>query len=213
MWMFNLLPCVVTSEISRKTLYLNIKEETKSSLNNTKVCSNNLTKNLLSYKSILFNCFFIHKIYIIFVLVINTSIMEISKKIKKLRDTNGYSQDYIAEKIGISQAAYSKIESGQTNITIERANQLAKLYDIDTEYFFSSDDGKNIHYGQDNSYGPIHTNNNYFNDDRINELYSNLINEKNKIIQEYKEIINILRENNEIANKRINDLQEKIGNK
>ncbi len=118
--------------------------------------------------------------------------MEISTKIKQLRDSHGYSQDYVAEQIGISQAAYSKLESGQTKTTIDRAQQLAKFYDVDTEFFFSSD-SKFTHYGKDSSYGPIQTNNNYYADEKITNLYNMLLEEKNRTIEEYKEMVDSLK--------------------
>lgn len=52
--------------------------------------------------------------------------MDYSEKIKKLRKEAGYSQAEMAESIGISQAAYGKIESGFTkSITIDVAIAIA----------------------------------------------------------------------------------------
>lgn len=45
-----------------------------------------------------------------------------------LRNLNGYSQEQIAEKIGISRQAYAKWESGATTPDVEKAGLLAKLY-------------------------------------------------------------------------------------
>ena len=47
-----------------------------------------------------------------------------------LRKLNGYSQEQIAEKIGISRQAYAKWESGMTIPDIEKAGLLAQVYDI-----------------------------------------------------------------------------------
>ena len=47
-----------------------------------------------------------------------------------LRKLNGYSQEQIAEKIGISRQAYAKWENGMTIPDIEKASLLAKLYGI-----------------------------------------------------------------------------------
>ena len=43
-----------------------------------------------------------------------------------LRNINGYSQEQIAEKIGISRQAYAKWESGATTPDIEKAARLAE---------------------------------------------------------------------------------------
>ncbi|MCD1147482.1 helix-turn-helix domain-containing protein [Peptoniphilus sp. KCTC 25270] len=45
-----------------------------------------------------------------------------------LRNINGYSQEQIAEKIGISRQAYAKWESGATVPDIEKCSLLARIY-------------------------------------------------------------------------------------
>ena len=47
-----------------------------------------------------------------------------------LRKMGGYSQEQIAEKIGISRQAYAKWESGATVPDIEKAAQLAEVYGV-----------------------------------------------------------------------------------
>ena len=47
-----------------------------------------------------------------------------------LRKLNGYSQEQIAEKIGISRQAYAKWENGMTIPDIEKASLLARVYGI-----------------------------------------------------------------------------------
>ncbi|MBN2893258.1 MAG: helix-turn-helix transcriptional regulator [Bacteroidales bacterium] len=57
--------------------------------------------------------------------------MYYSEKIKKRRKERGYSQAEMAEKVGISQAAYGKIESGFTkSVTIEVGKGIAAALDI-----------------------------------------------------------------------------------
>ena len=45
-----------------------------------------------------------------------------------LRNINGYSQEQIAEKVGISRQAYAKWESGATVPDIEKCQKLAEVY-------------------------------------------------------------------------------------
>ena len=45
-----------------------------------------------------------------------------------LRNLNGYSQEKVAEKIGISRQAYAKWESGATVPDIEKCSLLAEVY-------------------------------------------------------------------------------------
>lgn len=51
---------------------------------------------------------------------------EIRERIKKIRLEKGYSQDYMADKLNISQNAYHKLEKGYCRI------HLLKLIDIST---------------------------------------------------------------------------------
>lgn len=52
----------------------------------------------------------------------------IGRRIKKLRHLHGYKQEIIAREIGLSQTAYSKIETGDTSLTIGRAGAIAKFF-------------------------------------------------------------------------------------
>jgi transcriptional regulator with XRE-family HTH domain len=51
-------------------------------------------------------------------------------KIRTLRSVFGYSQEFIAFHLGISQAAYSKKENGQTQPSLNHLDQLAILYGV-----------------------------------------------------------------------------------
>lgn len=52
----------------------------------------------------------------------------LSDNILILRNLNGYSQEEVAEKIGISRQAYAKWEKGETIPDVERCMKLADLY-------------------------------------------------------------------------------------
>ena len=54
----------------------------------------------------------------------------LKENLMMLRNIHGYSQEAIAEKIGISRQAYAKWESGATVPDIEKAALLARVYDI-----------------------------------------------------------------------------------
>ena len=47
-----------------------------------------------------------------------------------LRNLNGYSQEKLAEKIGISRQAYAKWESGESVPDVEKCARLASLYGV-----------------------------------------------------------------------------------
>jgi transcriptional regulator with XRE-family HTH domain len=52
---------------------------------------------------------------------------DFGQKIKKIRLLKGYKQEYLAYKIGISQTSYSKLETGETNLSIDRASAIANI--------------------------------------------------------------------------------------
>ena len=60
-------------------------------------------------------------------LEIHPDIRTITNKIRLRRETLNYTQAYVAGKLGISQNAYSKIESGQTNFTVKRLYEVANI--------------------------------------------------------------------------------------
>lgn len=55
----------------------------------------------------------------------------IGTKIRQIRELKGYSQEYIADKLGISQRAYSKIETGKTGANWGRVTQIAEVLEVD----------------------------------------------------------------------------------
>ena len=56
--------------------------------------------------------------------------MRIQVKLKLLRHDRGYNQEDVARLIGISIPAYSKIETGITDLNYSRIEQLAALYEL-----------------------------------------------------------------------------------
>jgi transcriptional regulator with XRE-family HTH domain len=55
---------------------------------------------------------------------------ELLAKIRNLRVNLNYTQEYVAYCLGITQKAYSKIESGKSQLTVERLIQLTTIYGI-----------------------------------------------------------------------------------
>ncbi|WP_439582421.1 helix-turn-helix domain-containing protein [Dyadobacter bucti] len=63
-------------------------------------------------------------------------------KIKKFRDQKGYSQDFMAERLGISQNAFHKIETGQTKLKANTLQQIADILEVDAIKLLNDDGGK-----------------------------------------------------------------------
>ncbi len=54
---------------------------------------------------------------------------DIGKKIKLMRQQNGWSQGDVAKKLDISVPAFSKIETGVTDINLSRLEQIVAVFD------------------------------------------------------------------------------------
>lgn len=54
-------------------------------------------------------------------------------KIRLIRSIKGMSQENVALDLGFSQRTYSKIERGETQVSIEVLNKLVKLFDMKPE--------------------------------------------------------------------------------
>ncbi len=106
-------------------------------------------------------------------------------KLRTLRVSKGWSQEFVAEKIHVTQAAYSKLECGQVQLTINRAKELAKLYGISPDYFFTEEQMPLHQQRNQMNIGTIITDNYRENDEieLIIKHYENILAEKNKQIK------------------------------
>lgn len=60
--------------------------------------------------------------------------MNIDERLQELRKKAGYSQEQVAEMLGISRQAISKWESGQGNPEIDNIIKLTEIYHVSTDY-------------------------------------------------------------------------------
>jgi transcriptional regulator with XRE-family HTH domain len=58
---------------------------------------------------------------------------EIATKLRRIREIFGYSQEYVADRMGISQPAYWQKENGKRIPSEERFEQIADLYSLSVE--------------------------------------------------------------------------------
>lgn len=56
----------------------------------------------------------------------------IGKNIRQLRQKNSWSQGEVAKRLDISIPAFSKIETGITDVNISRLDQIATLFEVTT---------------------------------------------------------------------------------
>jgi transcriptional regulator with XRE-family HTH domain len=61
-------------------------------------------------------------------------------KVRMLREGIGYSQEYVAKKLNITQQAYSKLEKNPNNATLERLRELSKVLGVSVNAIVGDDD-------------------------------------------------------------------------
>jgi transcriptional regulator with XRE-family HTH domain len=98
-------------------------------------------------------------------------------KIKQIRELKNLTQDSVAVKLDLSTRAYSKIETGETQLTINRLNEISAIFEIDPMEILGFDD-KQV-FNINNSTGNNGYNNIYF---------------PEKLVQQYEETIQALKE-------------------
>src|SRR3989338_10169462 len=55
----------------------------------------------------------------------------------ELRKSNGISQAFVAEKIGVSRASYIEIEKGAKELTLSQANKIAEIFNVSLDELIS----------------------------------------------------------------------------
>lgn len=56
--------------------------------------------------------------------------LSVSENIRLIRESRGYSQEYIANKLNVTQQAYSNMEKKPETMTLGRLKELAKVLDV-----------------------------------------------------------------------------------
>ncbi|MFD1602615.1 helix-turn-helix transcriptional regulator [Flavobacterium artemisiae] len=63
----------------------------------------------------------------------------IKNKIKSIRELKNYTQEYMAERLGVTQAGYSKIEKGKTSLSYDKLVEIGRILDVSVEDIISFD--------------------------------------------------------------------------
>ena len=66
--------------------------------------------------------------------------VKLKKKLKMLRYDKGWSQEQVSAALDISIPAYSKIETGITDINLSRLEQIAELYNLNVVELLAEED-------------------------------------------------------------------------
>jgi transcriptional regulator with XRE-family HTH domain len=104
-------------------------------------------------------------------------ILQPETKIKQIRELKNFTQEYVAQQLGLSTRAYSKIETGETQLTINRLNEISAILEVQPMEVLGFDDKKVF---------------NFYNSSDINNVKN--MNMPEKLIQQYEETIQALKE-------------------
>jgi transcriptional regulator with XRE-family HTH domain len=63
----------------------------------------------------------------------------IGTRIKRFREIKNLTQEHLAEKLGISQNSYSRLESETVKISTDRLKEIAQILDVPAEYLMNTD--------------------------------------------------------------------------
>ena len=111
--------------------------------------------------------------------------MSVGEKIKKLRELKNYTQNYMANELNLSLSGYGKIERDETDISLSRLEEIAKVLEVDLPTILSFDE-KNVFNFSNNENASGIIQNNYA---VQNELIDRLIQQYKDEIAQLKGII------------------------
>ncbi len=129
--------------------------------------------------------------------------MRVHENIRFMRLYKDWTQETMANKLGISTLAYAKIERGETDINLSRLQQIAEVMEIDLAQLFGLND-RNILNFTTNGIQNIQLQEKNHNYSQVNYSSSTdkeveYLKKENKLLQqqnsEYKDIIHILKKN------------------
>jgi transcriptional regulator with XRE-family HTH domain len=63
----------------------------------------------------------------------------INDNIKIIRELKNYTQEYMALRLGITQAGYSKIEKGSSTVSFEKLEEIAQVFEMDVRNIIKFD--------------------------------------------------------------------------
>jgi transcriptional regulator with XRE-family HTH domain len=115
----------------------------------------------------------------------------IKNKIKSIRELKNYTQEYMADQLGVTQAGYSKIEKGKTVLSFVKLVEIARILEVSVEDILSFDSQRYF-----NSFNKVKGNNNgsiMINSDNsvaLKELYEDKIMLLEKLLTKTEEELN-----------------------
>jgi transcriptional regulator with XRE-family HTH domain len=70
--------------------------------------------------------------------------MSINEKIRLIRETKGFTQEQVAEKLGISSSVYGDIERGENDPKLSKLQKIAEAFDVQLSELVDLSDKGNL---------------------------------------------------------------------
>jgi len=112
---------------------------------------------------------------------------KVAERIKSFREKKNYTQTYLAEQLGMSQKAYSKIENGDTKLTVDHLLKISEVLEVNLNELLNSESLS--------IYNNYHTHNgegiviNKQASEKVTELYEKLLKAKDGEIELLKQLL------------------------
>ena len=96
----------------------------------------------------------------------------VGKKIRKIRLEKGYSQEYMAQRLSMSAAGFSKIERGETDMSLGKVVEIAEILEVESQTLLNADEVQilNFNNSHQNTVGNREAHVNYNANDKVIEL-------------------------------------------
>lgn len=116
--------------------------------------------------------------------------VNIGDKIRNIRELKNLTQEYMASQLGMTQAGYSKIESGTSQVNYSKLNEIAKTLNVNVEDILAFDSQKYF-----NSFNNVKGNNNgsvtiHVEDNKMKKLYEDKIELLQKLLTKTEHELN-----------------------
>ncbi len=120
--------------------------------------------------------------------------IQIGTNIRRFREIRSYTQDYMAEKIGISQSNYARMENNEIAVSPERLAKIAEILNTTEERISTFNENMifNVTQGANSASGHNCTVHNYQISTEIKKLYDDkilLLEEKLRILEAQNEML------------------------
>lgn len=104
------------------------------------------------------------------------------ENIRKIREWKGLSQQNMADSLDVSQKHYSRIETGNVDISISKLLAICEVLDIKPQLLFGLDESKIFNSYTNNQQGGTFVAYNATEVEQIQKLYERMLAEKEKMI-------------------------------